>query len=74
MALTQKLDKSNRSLILRYQKRREEKRRGKGEKKRKRKRRKIEEKRSSRKRKKVRNYEFLHEFPCNCMDNSLPQT
>ena len=46
MALTKKLDKSNWSLILRYQKRREEKRRGKGEKKRKRKRRRIEEKRS----------------------------
>ena len=43
MALTQKLDKSNWSLILRYQKRREEKRRGKGEKKRKRKRRGREE-------------------------------
>ena len=58
MALTKKLDKSNWSLILRDQKGKRRRR----------------EEEEFKKDSKVWNYEFLYEFPYNCMVSSLPQT
>ena len=51
-------------------KRREEK----GRRRRRGRRKEEEEKRMRKEEQKVWNYEFLYEFPCNCMVSSLPQT
>ena len=45
-----------------------------GEKRREEKRREEEKREEEKKSKKVWNYEFLYEFPYNCMVSSLPQT
>ena len=73
MALTKKWDKSIWSLIFEGPKNVKEREEEEKKKKRKRKRRRREEK-EFKKDAKVWNYEFLYEFPYNCMVSSLPQT